>query len=69
MENTKINSTRSAVKCLLSLWGKLQMVCFFKKKWDMEPQPVALKEVLGDKYVQEYTMYVLLYPSACMRGR
>ena len=69
MENTKINSTKGAVKCILLLWEKLLVVRFFKQKWGLEHQCVALKEVCGDKYVQEYTMYVVTNSSVCVRGR
>lgn len=51
-------------------YGKIAgVVCFFEQKQCLEHQSVALKEVCGDKYVQEYIMYVLTNPSMCVRER
>lgn len=69
MENTKINSTKGAVKSILLLGETLLVVCFFEQKQGLEHKSVALVAECRDKYIQEYTMYVLTNPSMCMRKR
>lgn len=58
LDSTKVNSTKSAVKCIVLLQEKWLVVCLFKQHRGLEHEAVVLKGACGEKCIQGYAVCV-----------
>lgn len=56
LDSTKINSTKSAVRCILLLQEKWLVVCLFKQHRGLEHEALVLKGACGEKFIQGYSV-------------